>query len=261
MKYWAMKILNPYINDFEYETICEIGASTGAATDKLRDSHGVHISIIDPCLDAELEEKYKSSKNVNVYKGLSLDILSKVNKKFDCFLIDGDHNWYTVYNELRIIHERQLLADGGTIFFHDVGWPYARRDMYYQPDLIPDEHVHPFAKMGIIYGQSELSPTSGENREFYNAEYEGGMKNGVLTAIEDFIQEKGRDYFLFCFKDEVGLGVLVKRNGNYSKSRLVKWFIFSKFHNAYAFLKTFIKRKLPSLYGILKGNANNANQY
>ena len=36
------------------------------------------------------------------HRDLSLDVLDRCGA-FDVALIDGDHNWYTVYNELRVL--------------------------------------------------------------------------------------------------------------------------------------------------------------
>jgi hypothetical protein len=36
------------------------------------------------------------------------------------------------------------------VFFHDVGWPYERRDMYYQPDTIPVDFLQKYERKGII---------------------------------------------------------------------------------------------------------------
>jgi hypothetical protein len=46
----------------------------------------------------------------------------------DAALIDGDHNWYTVYNELRLLAEgaRRHGTDLPVLTLHDVGWPYGR---------------------------------------------------------------------------------------------------------------------------------------
>lgn len=72
---------------------------------------------------------------------------------------------------------------------HDVGWPYGRRDMYYDPQQIPKEHRHPSARSGMVPGRSELSP-QGINATYWNATNEGGPRNGVLTAIEDFAKSR-----------------------------------------------------------------------
>lgn len=110
-----------------------------------------------------------------------------------------------------MIEERHLLAAGGAILLHDVIWPYARRDMYYQPETIPAEYRHPHAKQGIRYGKSALSADGGFNPDLCNASHEGGPRNGVLTAIEDFLKEYGDGYYFFSIEKEYGLGFLVKK--------------------------------------------------
>ena len=210
MKYFADIVIKPYIIESGYQRLCEIGASMGDNTEKLLEIGPVEIAIIDPCIDLDLSEKFRNDKRVLVHKGLSLEVLSKIAGPFDCILIDGDHNWYTVYNELSLIHTRGLLKKGGTIFFHDVSWPYARRDMYYQPEQIPPEFVQPHAKRGIVVGQSELASPLEFNGQLFNAVHEGGPKNGVLTAVEDFLNEHKWRYRFFRINEEGGLGVLHK---------------------------------------------------
>lgn len=59
----------------------------------------------------------------------------------DVALVDGDHNWHTVFHELRMLAEtaRASLAPLPVLILHDVGWPYGRRDLYYAPERIPEE--------------------------------------------------------------------------------------------------------------------------
>lgn len=213
MIFFADTVIKPYIAASGYRRVCEVGASFGLTTDRLLELGSVSIDIIDPCLDADLRDKYRDNERVQVHKGISLEVLQKISGPFDCILIDGDHNWYTVYNELRTIEERGLLTRGGTIFFHDVCWPYGRRDMYYRPELIPEGFVHPFRREGIVRGQSELSDASTFNSDLCNAAHEGGPRNGVLTAAEDFFNEHGGEYKFFHFEEEHGLGVLLKTDG------------------------------------------------
>jgi len=222
------KIIKPYIIGNKYTDICEIGAERGDNTDKLLSINSVRLSVIDPCIDADLCNKYENEKRVKVYKWLSLEILPKISQQFDCILIDGDHNWFTVFNELKTIEERSLIKNGGTIFLHDVCWPYGRKDMYSLPESITEEFRHPYAKQGIERGKSTLSETSTFSKNNNNAVYEGGPRNGVLTAIEDFLNAYGKRYIFFYFKREFGLGFLIKGKGVKTKIAFYKWFLLDK---------------------------------
>ena len=223
------RILRPYILDNKYKNICEIGAAVGRSTDKLLDIGYVAVSIIDPCLEEDLEFKYKKIERVRVYRGLSLQVLPKMFEGFDCILIDGDHNWYTVFGELKYIEENELIKEGGTIFLHDVAGPFGRRDMYYIPESIPPTFRHPFDKKGI-------------------ATIEGGLKNGVLTAVEDFLKLHKKKYMFFMIKPQHGLGMLVKKKNLKSKLIFLKWFIIIKFYGINAEVTELIRRKMPRAY-------------
>ncbi|MFA6244579.1 MAG: class I SAM-dependent methyltransferase [Candidatus Hydrogenedentales bacterium] len=211
MHHFADFVLKPYIRRFEYERILEIGAQYGENTKELALLPSVHVTVIDPCLDADLRARHAGSASVTMIPGLSLDVLPKLRDPFGCILIDGDHNWYTVYNELRVIRERELLLRGGTIFLHDTWWPYGRRDGYYDPDRIPAKFRQPFERKGIVRGQSELSESEGVNVDFANAAHEGGPRNGVLPAVEEFLREHDHKYLFVNLEVQYGLGMLYRR--------------------------------------------------
>ena len=63
----------------------------------------------------------------------------------DAIIIDGDHNYFTLSEELRLIDERTPGAPMPLLILHDIGWPLARRDAYYAPERIPAEHRQPLA--------------------------------------------------------------------------------------------------------------------
>jgi hypothetical protein len=110
-------------------------------------------------------------------------------------LIDGDHNWYTVYGELARLETIAATADHHfpLTMLHDVEWPYARRDMYYDPDSIPEAWRQPWAHRGIRWGEPLLDEAGGGvNGHLANAIEEGGPCNGVLTAVEDFSADPAR---------------------------------------------------------------------
>ena len=75
----------------------------------------------------------------------------------DAVIIDGDHNYYTVSSELRLIAEHAGDAGLPLLLCHDVGWPHARRDSYYAPETIPAEHRHETVEGGYVFpGNSGL---------------------------------------------------------------------------------------------------------
>ena len=81
----------------------------------------------------------------------------------DVALIDGDHNWYTVYNELRLLAEaaRREAEPLPVLILHDVCWPYGRRDLYYDPAEIPAEFRQPYARRGMRPGARSCCSAAG----------------------------------------------------------------------------------------------------
>jgi Methyltransferase domain len=203
----------PLIRRRKWNRICEIGSSQGEATDQFRDIANLEVTVIDPCLDCDLQQKFTGNVSVDMKKGLSLEVLPKIDGPFQCILIDGDHNWYTVFNELRIISERKLLALGGVIFFHDVDWPWARRDMYYQPETVPLAHRHEWEQGAICRGRSKLLGEVGPFAGVKKATTEGGAQNGVLTAVEDFLRANRGRYNFVRVRVGSGLGIMQFRRG------------------------------------------------
>ena len=128
----------------------------------------------------------------------------------DLILLDGDHNWHTVYTELQLLFACAVRHDvpPPLVLFHDVAWPYARRDMYYDPQAIPDALRHDWAYRGVVRGQSDLAE-GGLNGSLRNALHEGGLRNGVLTGIEDFIASWPEPLELTCLPFFNGLGLLI----------------------------------------------------
>jgi hypothetical protein len=110
----------------------------------------------------------------------------------------------------------------------------------------------------MVPGRSELSSTEGVNKTYYNAEAEGGPKNGVLTAIEDFCNLRPGQYEFFRFNGEAGLGVLMKKGGVKSSSLLAKWRRRCFLRNKYVELKNTVARTFPGGYRLIKRLAGKA---
>ena len=92
--------------------------------------------------------------------------------------------------ELELIDERSRGRELPLLMFHDVCWPHGRRDDYYAPDQIPDDFRQPLAgdRGGLFPGDPGLR--SGGVPYPKSAAREGGPRNGVLTAVEDFVADR-----------------------------------------------------------------------
>ena len=94
---------------------------------------------------------------------------------------------------------------------HDVDWPYGRRDHYYEPGAIPEEHRQPIARGGLWPGEPDVFPDSGLNLGDEMAVSEGTPRNGVRTAVEDFVSEQGDRLELRSVVGLNGLGILFSK--------------------------------------------------
>jgi cephalosporin hydroxylase/GT2 family glycosyltransferase len=189
-------VIAPVIDAVKARRIVEIGALRGETTNRMLTRLGsdCELHVIDPEPEFDPKEHERAFPGqYHFHHGTSLDVLPGL-PPADVVLIDGDHNWYTVYNELRVLSK--TAGQAGTplpvLVLHDVCWPYGRRDLYYAPDRIPAEFRQPFQRAGMRPGRSALVDNAGMNRDMANAEHEGGPRNGVMTAVDDFVAEHVR---------------------------------------------------------------------
>lgn len=204
-------VIEPIFKIEKIKNIVEIGADKGLNTAKLigyANKFGGKIYSIDPVpgFDSEKWERENPESFVMI-KDLSLNVIKNINDA-DCFLIDGDHNWYTVYSELNEIFSTYGEKKFPLVFFHDILWPYDRRDLYYSPETIPEIYRHDYERKAILPDSAALSE-NGINGRLFNAKKYGGSRNGVLTAVEDFIREHSSLGLEFLTHDVLfGLGML-----------------------------------------------------
>jgi hypothetical protein len=90
-----------------------------------------------------------------------------------------------------------------------VGWPYGRRDLYYDPSNIPAEHRQPWRRAGIRRGERPLVVGGGLNSNLANAELEGGARNGVMTAVDDFVAARHDALRIVVLPVLFGLAIVV----------------------------------------------------
>ncbi len=172
--------------------LAEVGSEQAIFTRDLAqwaEDNDATVYCVEPAPTDALLAIVRQSANVSLVQGYSPKALLEL-PPIDAYLLDGDHNYHTVFNELAAIYGRaNRQVNGYLIFLQDVGWPCARRDFYYSPDRLPPEAVHPYAyNKGVAYGVAELVDGGfrGEGN-FAWALQEGGPRNGVLTALEDFL--------------------------------------------------------------------------
>ena len=131
--------------------------------------------------------KYAENDNISIRfidldkfrGGLFLDEFKKLHD-YDAIFINDDPNWYTLFNELNLIKNNNEFFP--LVFIcHDV-YPNKKRDAYINPNVIPEE-------FRIDYSQDFKLGEISLNDGLYHALNENTPKNGVSTAIEDFLSE------------------------------------------------------------------------
>lgn len=182
------ELLIPLLEAVGATSVAEVGAYAGDLTRDLLDwavQNGARVIAIDPKPQPELIELSESHDGLELIRAPSDQVLFDL-APVDAVIIDGDHNYYTVSEELRMIGERLSGGDGPLVILHDVCWPHGRRDAYYDPDRIPGEARQPLAPGGGLFpGEPGIVPGAVPYK--WVAQREGGPRNGVLTALEDFL--------------------------------------------------------------------------
>ncbi|MGZ4716432.1 MAG: CmcI family methyltransferase [Acidimicrobiales bacterium] len=194
--------------------VVEIGALRGENTVLMLDRLGpdTELHVIDPVPDFDPVEHAKQFGGQYVFhQDLSVNVLGQL-PPMDAALIDGDHNWYTVFNECRLLSE---VARGAgqplpVLILHDVLWPYGRRDLYYSPDNIPKEHRQTWERRGMSPHKKKLLNAGGLNMSLANAVEEGGPRNGVLTGLEDWMATYDKPLRLVVLPIYFGLAFVVE---------------------------------------------------
>lgn len=227
MKRFWDTVICPVLDAARPKSIVEVGSDTGENTRNLLafcEKNDAVLHVVDPLPKYDVPEwQERYGERLIFHRDLSLEALPRITG-FDLVLLDGDHNWYTVYNELKLI---ERLCDERSqsfplVILHDIFWPYARRDLYYDAATIPEAYRKPYRQGGMEQGTSELLQEGGLNPQMDKAAHEGGPRNGVLTAVEDFLEETNQPLDLVQVPGFHGLGILVppslKKNAELMKA-------------------------------------------
>jgi hypothetical protein len=202
----------------------EVGGFTAHLVARARDVGG-RVDVVDPTPAPELVELERSSDVLHLVRRPSPEALTEIDRA-DAYLLDGDHNYATVIGELDAIRSGAADDVFPLVVVHDVGWPCARRDQYYRPEALPADAVHPHTYDRGVRPDSRGVVDGGFSGagEFAYALEEGGPRNGVLTAVEDFRAEHPNLAFVRvpCV---FGLGVLFDADAPYADelARRLAW--------------------------------------
>lgn len=205
--------------------IAEIGAEFGGMSSVLADFAAAHqgrLSSVDPCPKNAFVAWAAEHPDVRHIAKTSFEAFRELSD-VDAWVIDGDHNWYTVYNELKQI-DAICERDGKPLlaFLHDVAWPWARRDLYYAPGRIPEAFRHPYSyEGGVTLDYPGVIADRGfrGHGQYACAVDEGGPRNGVLTAVEDYIEDvrdEGRGIAFARVPAVFGLGILFSTDADWA---------------------------------------------
>jgi hypothetical protein len=191
-------------------SVIEIGSDRGLLTAELLEwaRGGREIIAVDPAPHSELEALAQEHPELRLVRETSHDVLPEIDLA-DAIVLDGDHNYFTLSEELRLIGARAPGADLPLLLFHDVGWPHGRRDSYYVPERIPEDQRQPVVKDALVVPGEPGIVEEGLPLD-WAAAHEGGERNGVLTAIEDFVGSRD-DLRLVTVPAFFGLGVVWSR--------------------------------------------------
>lgn len=194
--------------------VAEVGGEGGTFTRQLlswaeRVDGDVH--CVDPAPSVELERLAERAERLHLVRAASPGALEQL-PRLDAYIIDGDHNHWTVRAELQALDA--FVCDQerpAVVVLHDVAWPSARRDSYYAPERLPAEGLHPHSNVGgAVPGVAELRDEGFSSAGGWAfARTEGGPRNGVLTAVEDHLAERP-DLELAVVPAVFGLGVVFR---------------------------------------------------
>jgi len=202
-------LTEPLLDSFELAHIVEIGCERGGHTAYLADytrKRGARLTVVDPA--PTLEVDLTQAQHVTLVRERSVVYLARSSEPADVYFIDGDHCYATVSEELARLEVLLDPARPRAVLLHDTGWPWGRRDCYADPALVDGVHPHTSPLVGSPYedGVAKFGLESGGPTRY--ALRAGGARNGVRTAIEDFLEKSTHPWACRHIPGFFGLTVL-----------------------------------------------------
>lgn len=157
--------------------ILEIGVDTGISLFALNNNMNIlNIPFEYTGIDIKIQSHidilrytfFQTNQNkIDLIEKNSLEYLKECKEVFDIIMIDGDHNYKTVYQELSFINK---ISHENTL-------------------IICDDYFGRWSKKDLYYSQRE-----GYEDIDIATPYEKSEKNGVGTAIDDFLEGNSKFY-------------------------------------------------------------------
>ena len=145
-------ICENYLSHFEYPKVLEIGVYKGRSAIPLVQNLSTTFENflyvgVDVLIREEVTEIFSqfshismssldqpSGRDVFLFENNSLELLEKLRmswtgEKFNLVLIDGDHNYHTVSNELKLI--QNMISPSSIIVCDDYDGVWSTKDMFY----------------------------------------------------------------------------------------------------------------------------------
>lgn len=241
-RFWN-QIIGPLLDILLPKEILEIGSGTGRTAEKLAQysrTAGAKLTIIDYFPRFEIAAFRRTWSDVLTFHALQSIVALPQCTAPDFVVIDGDHNWFTVFHELKAI-EALAHTSGNfpVVLLHHTAWPYARRDAYTLPGMVPEEFRQQYSEGGLMPGAECLMPNEGFNERIFHAVKSGGPRNGVLTAIEDFLAQTTQKLLVTKVDGFHGLMIIAPQDLLFQKKELREF--LESFHlssNAGAYVVT-----------------------
>lgn len=207
------KVINEILKDSKSKNILLIGFKSGNLIEfilKYVKINSGKLMCIDSKPKINVDDIVADKNNFTLFRQDSLIKLADF-QDYDAVFIDGNPNWYTVYNELNIIENN--CKKFPLIFICNAVFPNERRDAYYYFDNIPSHYQQINSKKLIIFRDiTNESKKIVFKDDHYHAIYSNTEKNGVLTAIEDYVQKTTLNVDKTLIDSETGLIFLFFKN-------------------------------------------------
>jgi hypothetical protein len=179
-------------------------------TRRLIDHTSAIVHAIEPAPGFDQASLSPDQARLLLYEDRSLSALSAL-PPVDVAILDGDPNWYTVTNELRLLAGVDGSDTPPVIMVHHIGWPFGRRDGYYDPDAIPQAHRSAHAALGLVPGHAAPSADGLALVPFVGL-HEHRAHVGVRTAVDDFLAQQPDTWRLVELPGLHGVAILAPRS-------------------------------------------------